>query len=193
MRGIDQVARAVVPRVPEGADDAAVGEAREPFLRERRTQEVSAESFEPNPVVGAAGAIGVEIEAFEVRVTRADRPHPRGIGRVADAQHGRAGTVAEGRPTANSRGADLGEHRGIDRERIGFEVRGVVRGEHPALPQQAEDAGADRHEQTRHFAIGRRWRGIGRVSRRTGSSRKSKGITYPASSVTTSESAMALG
>ena len=34
---------------------------------------------------GAHGAIGVEIEAFEVRVTRADRPHPRGIGRAVEA------------------------------------------------------------------------------------------------------------
>jgi hypothetical protein len=135
MRGKDQVARAVVPRMAEGADDAAVGESREPFLRERWAQKVPAEPLEPETVVGADGAIGVLIETFEVRVTRADRPHPRGIGRIADAQHGRAGAVAERRPTANGRGADLREHRGIDRERIGFEVRRVVRGEHPTLPQ----------------------------------------------------------
>ena len=42
VRGKDQVARAVVPRMPERADDAAVGESREPFLRERRAQKVSA-------------------------------------------------------------------------------------------------------------------------------------------------------
>jgi hypothetical protein len=34
----------------ERADDAAVGEAGEPLLGERRAQKVSAESFEPNPV-----------------------------------------------------------------------------------------------------------------------------------------------
>jgi hypothetical protein len=80
--------------VAEGADDAAVGEARETLLREWWTQEVAAESFEPGAVVGAHGAIGVKIKTFEVRVARADGPHPRGIGRVADAQHGCAGTVA---------------------------------------------------------------------------------------------------
>ena len=69
--GEDQVARAVVPRVAERADDAAVGESREPLLRERGAQKVAAESFEPETVVGADGAIGVEIEAFEVRVSRA--------------------------------------------------------------------------------------------------------------------------
>ena len=64
-------------------------------------------STDPNTVVGADGAIRVEIEAFEVRVARADRPHPRGIGRLADAQHGRGGAVAERRPTADSRSAEL--------------------------------------------------------------------------------------
>ncbi len=34
----DEVARAVVPRVPERGDDAPVGVARETLLRERRAQ-----------------------------------------------------------------------------------------------------------------------------------------------------------
>ena len=89
------MARAVVPRVAECADDAAVGESREPLLCERRAQKVPAESFEPNPVVGADVAIGMEVEAFEVRVARANRPHPRGIGVAADPQHRCAGPIAE--------------------------------------------------------------------------------------------------
>jgi len=160
VRGEDQVARAVVPRMSEGADDAAVGKSREPLLRERWAQEVPAEALEPDTVVGAHGAIGVEIEAFEVRVARAERPHPRRIGRIADAQHGRAGAVAERRPTADGRGAELRQHRGIDRERIGLEVPSVVRGEHPTLPQQAEDASADRREEAGDLTISWGWRGI---------------------------------
>ena len=77
MRGEDQVAGAVVPRARERAEDAAVGETGEPFLRERRAQEVAAEPLEAGAVVGTDGAIGVEIEALEVRVARADGPHPR--------------------------------------------------------------------------------------------------------------------
>ena len=158
--GKDQVARAVMPRVAECADDAAVGEAREPLLRERRTQEVSAESFEPEPVVGADGAIGMEIETLKVGVAGADRPHPRGIGCVADAQHGCAGTVAKRRATADGGGAELREHGGIGGERIGRDVGRVLRGEHATPSEQTPDAGADRREQVRHVAIGRRWRGI---------------------------------
>ena len=85
VRGEDQVARAVMPRAPKRADDAAVGAPRETLLRERRTQQVANEALEPGTVVGADGTIGVEIEAFEVGVPGVDRPHPRGIGRAADA------------------------------------------------------------------------------------------------------------
>ena len=60
VRGEDQVARAVVPGVAERADDAAVGESRETLLRERWAQQVAGEALEPNTIVGADGAIGVE-------------------------------------------------------------------------------------------------------------------------------------
>jgi hypothetical protein len=149
-----------MPRAPEGADHAVVREPRETLLGERRAEQVPAELLEPGAVVGAHGAIGVEIEVREVGVAGADRPHPRGIGRAADAQHGRAGAVPKGRPTADGRGAELREHGGVDGERIGLEVRRLVRGEHPAPPQQAQDAGTDRREQARHLAIGGGWRGI---------------------------------
>jgi hypothetical protein len=91
-------------------------------LGERRAQEVAREALETETVIGTHGAIGVEIEALEVGVARAERPHPRGIGRIADAQHGRAGPVAERRAAADGRGTELREHRGIDRERIGLDV-----------------------------------------------------------------------
>jgi hypothetical protein len=54
----------------------------------------------------------VKIKTFEVRVARTDGPHPRGIGCVADAQHGCAGTVAERRPTADGGSAELREYGG---------------------------------------------------------------------------------
>jgi hypothetical protein len=85
MRGKDQVARAVVPRAEERAQDAAVGEPRETLLGERRAQQVAEEALESGTVVGTHRAIGVEVETLEVGVARADRPHPRGIGRAADA------------------------------------------------------------------------------------------------------------
>jgi hypothetical protein len=160
VRGEDQVARAVVPWAPERADDAAVGESREPLLGERRAQEVADKALEAGTIVRAHGAIGVEIEAFEVRVARADRPHPRGIGRVADAQHGRAGTVAERRAAADRGGTELREHGGISGERIALEVRRVLDSEHAPSSEQTQDAGADRREQAGHLAIGRRWGGI---------------------------------
>jgi len=160
VRGEDQVACAVVPRAPERADDAAVGDSREPLLRERRARQVADEALEPGAVVGADGAIGVEIEALDVGVAGADRPHPRGIGCAADAQHGRARAVAEGRPTADGGGAELREDGRVGSERISFEVRRLVGGEHAAPPQQAEDAGADRREHACHLTIGRGWRGI---------------------------------
>ena len=50
MRGKDQVARAVVPWMAERTDDAAVGEAGQPLLRQRRAQQIAAEAFEPEPV-----------------------------------------------------------------------------------------------------------------------------------------------
>ena len=87
--------------VAQRADDAAVGEARERSLRERRAQKVSAESFEPETVIGADVAIGVEIEAFEVRVARATRPHPRGIGMRPIRN---TGVCRPGRRTLSARG-----------------------------------------------------------------------------------------
>ena len=39
-------------------------------LEERLLQQVSTESLEPAPVIGADVAIGMEVEAFEVRVPR---------------------------------------------------------------------------------------------------------------------------
>jgi hypothetical protein len=77
--GEDQVAGAVMPRAPERAEDAAVGEPRETFLRQRRAQEIAAKSLERGPIVGAHRALGVQIEAREMRVAAADREHPRGI------------------------------------------------------------------------------------------------------------------
>ena len=159
VRGKDQVARAVMPRVAERAENAAVGEAREPLLREWWAQQVAGEALEPETVVGTHSAIRVEIETLEVGMAGADGPHPRGIGRLADAQHGCAGTVAKRRSTANGGGAELREHGGIGGERIGLDVGRVLRGEHAAPSEQTQDAGADRREQARHVAIGRRWRG----------------------------------
>ena len=54
----DEVARAVMPRVAKRTDDAAVGESGQPLLRQRRAQQVAAESFEPEPIIGADVAIG---------------------------------------------------------------------------------------------------------------------------------------
>jgi hypothetical protein len=131
-------------------------------LRQRRAQEVAAEPFESEPVIGADIAIGVKIESLETRVTRADGPHPRGIGGVADAQHGRAGAVAEGRTPADRGGAELGEYGRIDRKWIGLDVL-AVRGKHAATSQEPQDARANRREQVGHFAIGRRGAGSNRV------------------------------
>ena len=160
VRGKDQVARAVMPRARERAEHATVGEARQPFLRERWAQKVADEALEPGTVVGADGTIGVEIETLEVRVARADRPDPRGIGRAADAQDRCAGAVPEGRPSTDGGGADVGEDGGVGGEGIGLEVGRIVGGENTPTSEQAEDAGADRREQTRHLTIGRWGRGI---------------------------------
>jgi hypothetical protein len=121
----DEMAGAVMPRMAERADDAAVGESGQPLLRQRRAQQVPAEPLEPEPIIGADVAIGVEIEAFEVRVPRADGPDPWGIGIAADAQHGRAGAAAERRATADGGGAELREHGRIGGERIGLDVLAV--------------------------------------------------------------------
>ena len=116
----------VMPRAPERAHDAAVGEACKPFLGERWAQQVAAESLERRPIVSAHSAIGVEIEALEVRVTRADGPHPRRIGGATDAQDGRAGTVPEGRSPADGGGGEPRQHRRLVGEGIGCEIRRVV-------------------------------------------------------------------
>ena len=158
--GKDQVARAVMPRAPERALHAAIGEAREPFLSERWAQKVAAETFERGAIVGADGAIGVEIEALEVRVARADGPHPRRVGGATDAQDRRAGTLPEGRSTADGGGGELRQHGRVVGEGIGREIRRVVIGEHASAPQQAQDAGTDGGEYVDHLAIGRRGRGI---------------------------------
>lgn len=129
----DQMAGAVVPRVSEGADDAAVGEARQSLLRERGAQKVSTESFESEPVIGADIAIGVKIKPLQMRVPRADGPHPRGVGVAPDAQYGRAGTVAECRATADGGGAQLGEHRRIGGNWIRLDIL-AVRRQHAATP-----------------------------------------------------------
>jgi hypothetical protein len=141
----DEVARAVVPRMAERTDDAPVGESGQPLLRERRSQEVAAEPFEPKPVIGADVAIGVEVETFEVCVSRSDGPHPRGIGIAADARHWRAGAVPERRASADGGGAELREHGRIGGERIGLDVF-AVRCQHAAASQEPQDARADRRE-----------------------------------------------
>jgi hypothetical protein len=101
-----------MPWVRECADDAAVGESRQALLGERWTQQVAAEPLESGTVIGADGAIGVEVEAFEMRVALADRPDPRSIRGGADAQDGRAGAVAERGPAADGRRTELCEHGG---------------------------------------------------------------------------------
>jgi len=143
VRRKNQVPRAVVPGARERTDDAAVGEAREPFLRQRRAQEVAAQPFEPGPIVGGNGAIGMEIEALEVRMAAPDGRDPGRIRVPADAQDGRAGPFPEGRsPTDGGRG-QLREHgRGVG-EGIGREVGRLVGSEHTPAPQQAKDTGAD--------------------------------------------------
>jgi hypothetical protein len=63
-------ARTVTPRVREGAAHAAVREERQTLLGERWTQKVVAERLQAGAIGGADGAVGVEIEAREVRRAR---------------------------------------------------------------------------------------------------------------------------
>jgi hypothetical protein len=98
----------------------------------------------------------MEVEAFEVRVARADGPHPRGIRVAADPQHRCAGPVPERRPTANGGGAELREDGGIYGERIGLEIARIFRGEHATSSQETQNTRVDRRKQARHVAIRRR-------------------------------------
>ena len=84
-----------------GGRDAAVDETREPVLCERRAEQIADQALEPRAIVGADGAIGVEIEALQVGVTAPDGPDPRRIGLTADPQNGRAGPLPEGRAPAD--------------------------------------------------------------------------------------------
>ena len=102
VRGKDQVAGAVMPRMPEGADDAAVGQSREPLLRQRWAQQVAAESFEAHPVVGSGGGE----ESLEVLADDL----------VEDGLLGVARGVAEGRDGGATGGTDTAPGRcGHDR------------------------------------------------------------------------------
>ena len=159
VRGKDQVARAVVPRAGERADDAAVGETGEPVLRQRRTQEVAAETFEPSPVVGADRTIGMQIETLEMRVAATDRQDPRGIGCGPYPHYRRAGAVAERGATADGGGGELREDGRLVGEGIGRKGRRGGGGEYAPASQQAQDAAADRREEPRDLLIGRRGRG----------------------------------
>jgi hypothetical protein len=160
MRRKDQVAGAVVPWAGERAEDPAIRKSRQTLLGERGTEQVAAEPLESGSIVGADGAIGVEVEAFEMGVAPADRKDPRRIWGGADAQHGGAGALAECRPAVDGGGTDVGEHGGRDGERIGFHVSRGVSGEHAPSSKQSQDARANRREEARHLPIGRRWRGM---------------------------------
>lgn len=92
----DQMAGAVVPGARERADEATVGEAGEPVLRQRWAQEVATQPFEPSAIVGGDRAIGMEIEALEVRVAAPDGRDPGRIGFPTDAEDRRAGPFSEG-------------------------------------------------------------------------------------------------
>ena len=79
-RGKDQLPRAVAPRVRKGVGHAAVRQALEASLRERRPQKVMTEPLQPRPIVGTYRAVRVQVEAPEMRVARTARRHPRCIG-----------------------------------------------------------------------------------------------------------------
>ena len=71
----EELARAVGPRVRQRVEHAPVGEAFKASLSERRAQQVLTEPLQPGAIVGAHGAVRVEIEALEVRVARAEVTH----------------------------------------------------------------------------------------------------------------------
>ena len=77
--------RAVAPRARERAADLSVGEDLETLLAQGRAQEILAQLLDPDAIVRAHGAVGVEVEALEVGVAWAARGNPRGVGIAAEA------------------------------------------------------------------------------------------------------------
>lgn len=137
----------------ERAADAAVREEREALLGERRTQKVVAERLQTGAIVGADGAVGVEIETREMCVARPGGGHPRRVGIPPHAQHGRAGLAAEEALAGNRRATERGEKWRV----LGHGIArgaGILVGREPPAPEQALHPRDDRREEPRQLAVG---------------------------------------
>ena len=70
-----QLPRAVVPRRLQLQRDAAVAPQPQPLLREGRTQDISAQTLQPRPIVRRHPHVGVQVEPVQVRLPRPARRH----------------------------------------------------------------------------------------------------------------------
>jgi hypothetical protein len=107
--------------VPQIEDYVPLSRQVQPISRDRRTQRVAAQPFEPRPIPRRRDNGGVEIEAIHSGVTGAAsrrRLSQQGRQRAAST-HRRTGSFAEG-PASLYRGfGNAGQHRRLVPPRIG--------------------------------------------------------------------------
>ena len=124
-------------------------------LGDRRTQNVSAQMFEPLGLPGAHRDVGVQIEALDVGVTRTARGDHRCRGIAAQPQHSLPGPRPRGDPPEHGCSLQVCEPRGVERQRVAVPVVDTLHVDGVA-PQQANDPPAHRRQQARHLDVARR-------------------------------------
>ena len=110
--GLEEAVRgAIAPDSLEFNGDAAIGAEADAILGERGPEEVTTEMFETSAIVRGHPDVGVEIEAVELRLTRAAGGDEPEVWFVAEAADAGARPGAEG-DTALHRGADKASQDG---------------------------------------------------------------------------------
>ena len=125
-------------------------------LGDGRTQNVSAQMFEPLGLPGAHRDVGVQVEALDVRVARPAGGDHRCRGITAQPEHPLPGPRPRGDPPEHGRSLHVCQHRGVERQRVAAPVVDTPLQVDGVAPQQADDPPAHRRQQARHLDVARR-------------------------------------
>ena len=114
----DQLSRPVVPRPLELQRDAPVAPPPQALLRKGRTQDVSAQTLHPRPIVRRHPHVRVQVEPVQVRLPRPARGHNRRVARITEPPHPRPRAGAQRHPPLDRSPDDPRQHGGLVREGI---------------------------------------------------------------------------
>ncbi len=154
------VGGAVAPAMAQAVDQPPLGAPLQPIRGQGRSGHVAAQAFQPGPVAGRNGDVGVDAEAGGFGASRVGLRRLREqvrVDAIAEAQDALPPAGSGGDAAPHRGGVQRGQQRLLEAQRVG--PVGIGLGAQPAALEQAAHRSGDAPRDAGHLAVVRRRHG----------------------------------